>query len=142
MDTQRTNGRGSAVATDPATCGATGDGASVSVRVHRASSWTILEVEGEMDLQAQPLVAERVGDSTRVVLDLHGVTFMDAKGLATLVDLQRRTRRIGGCVRLVAPSPRVWRVLRLTGCDHIFQTFDSLPPAMSFPLETDPEPAA
>jgi anti-anti-sigma factor len=75
------------------------------------------------------------------VLDLHGVTFMDAKGLATLVDIQRRARGAGGCVRLVAPSPSVRRVLKLTGCDHVFQTFDSLLPAMSAPLETDPEPA-
>jgi anti-sigma B factor antagonist len=143
MDAQQTNGRGSAAPTDPPTRRAAGDGSPVSVRVHRTSCWTILEVDGEVDIQALPLVAERVGgDATRVVLDLHGVTFMDAKGLATLVDIQRRARGAGGCVRLVAPSHSVRRVLKLTGCDHVFATFDSLPPAMSAPWETDPEPAS
>ena len=52
---------------------------AVSVRRHRFGSWLVLEVEGEMDIQAAALVADVDGsESAFVVFDLHGVTFMDA----------------------------------------------------------------
>jgi anti-anti-sigma factor len=144
MDTQRVDGPGSAAPNDLSARRRVGvDGSPVSVRVRRSRSWTILAVDGDMDLQALPIVADRVGaDATRVVFELHGVTFMDARGLGTIVDIQRRALEAGGCVRLVSPSRSVRRVLTLTGCDSIFPTFDSLPPAVSTPIETDREPAS
>lgn len=116
-----------------------GDGAlapCVSVRVRRSGAWTILEVEGEMDIQALPLVADLShGRVVGVVLELHGVTFMDASGLGMMVDVQRRTRDAGGCLRLAAPSSSVRRVLVLTGCDRAFRIFDSLLRAVSTPVD-------
>jgi anti-anti-sigma factor len=90
-----------------------------------------------MDIQALPLVADVVGsDATRVVFELNGVTFMDARGLGMMVEIQRRALEAGGCVRLAAPSKSVRRVLTLTGCDPIFETFESLRRAVSPPSDT------
>lgn len=109
---------------------------SVSVRGRRSGAWTILEVEGEMDIQALPLVADLLrGRVVGVVLELHAVTFMDASGLGMMVDVQRRTRDAGGCLRLAAPSSSVRKVLVLTGCDRSFRTFDSLVRAVSAPMD-------
>ena len=105
---------------------------SVSVRVDRSGHWTVVEVEGEMDVQFPPLVADLVdGAASRVVFDLRGVTFMDAGGLGTLMETQRSALAGGGCVRLVAPSSSARRLLELTDCDRHFQTFDSLDQALS-----------
>ena len=66
-----------------------------------------------MDVQVIPLLADLVGsDTARVVLDLHEVTFMDAQGLGSIVDTHRRLLAAGGCVRLVAPSSSVRKILR------------------------------
>jgi hypothetical protein len=59
---------------------------TVSVSRSRSGRWTIFEVEGEMDLQVVPLVADLSGlDGARVVFELHGVTFMDAGGLGAMM---------------------------------------------------------
>lgn len=137
MSADRVNGRGSATVIDLQ--GRRGDdvGSSVSVRAHHSGCWTVLEVEGEMDIQALPLVADLVhGDVPRVVFELRRVTFMDASGLGMMVDIQRTAQAGGGCVRLAAPSCSVRRVLALTGCDRVFPTFDSLLRALSTPIWT------
>lgn len=116
-----------------------GDGASapsVSVQARQSGAWTILEVEGELDIQALPLVADLLrARVVGVVLELHAVTFMDASGLGMMVDVQRRTRDAGGCLRLAAPSSSVRRVLVLTRCNRAFRTFDSLLRAVSTPVD-------
>jgi stage II sporulation protein AA (anti-sigma F factor antagonist) len=149
MRAERRNGCGSAAVTDLGTrdTGATRDiaepGFSVSVRGHPGGRWTVLEVEGEMDLRAFPLIPDLVGTANpRVVLELHGVSFMDARGLGAIVECQRRALVAGGYTRLVAPSPSVRRVLALTGCDRIFLTFDTIDQAVSAPSDADPRPTA
>lgn len=123
--------------------GESGADTSVSLSVDRAADWTVVEVEGEMDVQVIPLLADLVGgDATRVVLDLHGVSFMDAQGLGSMVDTHRRALAAGGSVRLVAPSSSVRRLLALTGCDRMFRTFDSLDQAVTTPIDTGLEPVS
>jgi anti-sigma B factor antagonist len=145
MDAQRPDGSGLATVSDlqARRAGRPGRSVSVSVRSHPGGCWTVVVVVGEVDVRALPLLANLVGrDASRVVFDLREVSFMDARGLGTMVEAQRRARAAGGCVRLVAPSRSVRRVMALTGCDRIFQTFGSLPEAMSAPLDTDPKPAS
>ncbi len=111
----------------------------VSVRAHPAGRWTVLEVEGEMDIRAFPLIPDLVGkDAPRVLVELRRVSFMDARGLGAIVEAQRRARSSGGYVRLVAPARCVRRILTLTGCDRRFLTFDTLDQAVAPPLGADP----
>ncbi|WP_244928452.1 STAS domain-containing protein [Nocardioides sp. W7] len=113
---------------------------SVSVRAHRSGAWTIVQVEGEMDVQAGPLVGDLLGRETgRVAFDLHGVTFLDAYGLGIMVDRQRRAGETDRRVRLVAPSVAVRRILDLTRTHHLFLTADTVDLAISQPLGADPE---
>lgn len=115
---------------------------SVSVRGDPAGRWTVLEVEGEMDLQSFPLVPDLVDkNAPRMVLDLSRVSFMGAGGLGALVEAQRRAREAGGYVRLVAPSRCVARVLRLSACERYFLTFDTVRDAVAAPIGADPGPA-
>jgi len=52
-----------------------------------------------------------------IILDLSGVTAIDAAGIGALVSLQAA----GIYVRLVSPSFAVYRVLRLIGLDSVFE---------------------
>jgi len=115
---------------------------SVCVRGDPAGRWTVLEVEGEMDLQAFPLVPDLVDKAApRMVFDLSRVSSMNAAGLGALVEAQRRAREAGGYVRLVAPSPSARRVLRIRACERYFLIFDTVCEAVSAPIGADPLPA-
>lgn len=112
---------------------------SVAVHLDRSGRWTIVTVEGEMDLRVRQLVPDLVaGDATSVVFELRGVTFLDAGGLGLMIDTQRQALGAGGCVRLVAPSARAWRLLTLTGADRLLPVFGSVGAAVSEPVATSP----
>lgn len=109
--------------------------ATVSISVHTSEPWTVIAVAGEMDAQVAPLVADLVGISAaHVVYDLREVTFMDASGLGVLMDSQGKAARAGGCVRVVAPSIPVRRLLALTRTDRVFLTFESVADALATPV--------
>ena len=105
--------------------------ASVSV----SGPWTLVRIAGEMDLQVVPLVRElKDADARQLVFDLRQVTFMDVAGLSLLLRSQREASRTGGCVRLVAPSRKVRRVLVLTGLIREFSIFPSVHAATTAPV--------
>lgn len=122
-----------------ADAGTARSGASVSVSVSVSGAWTIVAIAGEMDLLVVPLVSELVGaDARHLVFELRQVTFMDGRGLDLLLKTQRDALKAGGCVRLVAPSRKVRRLLVLTGSNREFTTFASVDEATSVPAPTPP----
>lgn len=66
-----------------------------------------------------------------ILLDLAGVTQMDAAGVGIIAALCLSMRRRGGTVRLLAASPRVRTLLRVTGVE--FALDRPLPPVRECP---------
>jgi stage II sporulation protein AA (anti-sigma F factor antagonist) len=91
----------------------------VAVEVN-VSGGTLVQVTGELDLATcgeleAALQAADLG--TRVVIDLTACDFLDSSGLRVLMAGAGRSESAGGRVVLVAPDPRIRRVLELTGID-------------------------
>jgi anti-anti-sigma factor len=77
-------------------------------------------VEGELDLSTAATFHEAVCDlmdtgSTRILLDLGGLTFMDSSGLRTTFELDGEASRRGIALRLTGASDQVQRLFALTG---------------------------
>ena len=49
------------------------------------------------------------------MLDVSGVSFMDCAGLRVLLATRRRAEMRGGCMRLIAASAAVRRIIEPTG---------------------------
>jgi anti-anti-sigma factor len=108
-----------------------------SVRGH--DGYTIVTISGEIDIASAPVLREQLLGLLRpgaslLVVDLSGVTFCDASGLAVLVGAARRAGLLGGVLRLAAPTPLLSTVLRLTGLDSRFETFATVPEAIGAPV--------
>jgi anti-anti-sigma factor len=100
--------------------------------------YTIAAIRGDLDIARVPAVREQLlgtlgPHASRMVVDLAGVTFCDASGLAVLIGASRRAWLLGGVLRLAAPAPPVAAVLRLTGLDLQFEIFATVPAAISAP---------
>ena len=104
------------------------DLAPFAVEVRRRENFTIVRPRGELDLvSAETLrstldaaIAESLSaalDRAELVLDLRGLTFIDSTGLHLLVALDRRARREGFRLALVAPDAPIDRPIRLCGLD-------------------------
>jgi anti-anti-sigma factor len=60
------------------------------------------------------------GRAQRVVLDLTAVTALDAGGIGRLLLVRQALAGRGARLSIAAATPRVWRVLELTGLDRVF----------------------
>lgn len=85
----------------------------------RTDECTVVQVSGELDIASAPLLHDHVlaliGDGHRIVLELAGVEFMDSSGLEVLLSCHGRAEQAGTGLVLRRPSPRVSRLLELTG---------------------------
>jgi anti-anti-sigma factor len=112
-------------------------GAALSVRGQ--DGYTIVTISGELDIASVPVLREQLlgllrPHASRIVIDLSGVTFCDASGLAMLVGASRRAGQLDGVLRLAAPPPLVATLLRLTGLDLRFEIFATVPEAIGAPV--------
>jgi len=108
-------------------------GPELSVRSQ--GGYTIVTISGEIDIASVPVLRERLislprPHASRIIIDLSGVTFCDASGLAVLVGASRRAGLLGGVLRLAAPSPMMATVLRLTGLHSRFEIFATVSEAI------------
>jgi anti-sigma B factor antagonist len=96
----------------------------LSVRLAGDGCPTVIEVSGEIDLSTAHLLTELVEQVARdcpaqVILDMAEVRFFCAEGVRALLHA-RATVAAAGQLLLRAPSAQTWRVLTLTGTDHLF----------------------
>lgn len=84
---------------------------------------------GPADVEGAPLgtaIRELTdGGCLDIALNLAGLTHLDARGLGELVLALKAVRGCGGRLTLVAPSPRVLRLLNVTRLDTIFECYES-----------------
>ena len=81
-------------------------------------------IEGELDHHTLRLVSQEVCGRIdlllpkRLILDMHGVRFMDSSGIALVLKSLRRMRELSGDVvlRAVPPTPR--RIFAMAGIDR------------------------
>lgn len=109
---------------------------SVSVSAEGADgSCIVLRLAGEADLTtralAEVLTAEAAKKPRLLLVDVSGLTFIDSAALHEIVRAHRQLRADGCLLALVSPSPRVTRVLQLSGLDQVL-------PVRSSAQEEDP----
>jgi anti-anti-sigma factor len=97
---------------------------------------TIIELRGDLDLAAAPALREHLLDVLRhstnlLILDLSGVMFCDASGLAVLVGAQHRAQLLGVSLAVAAPRPQIAKVLRITGLDRSLAIYPTVSEALA-----------
>ncbi len=101
--------------------GEVGDSLTASVSSSRDSSGVLtLTIVGELDIASVGAVNDAIddylsGDSSGVVFDLGGLTFMDSTGLALMLQVSKKVDAIEIC----NATPIVRRVIEATGLKEI-----------------------
>ncbi|MBD2899558.1 STAS domain-containing protein [Spirillospora sp. NPDC000708] len=111
--------------------GAQRGGASFDVAEHEG--WTVVTVEGELDLGTAGTLDEHLSkaigaeERPRIVVDVTRMTFCDSSGLNVLIRASKRIAALQGRFVLVRPTERVRNVLRVTGLERVFDIRDEPP---------------
>ena len=109
--------------------------------LHCTSGCAVVVATGEIDLYTAPALRDslvRAGESSsRVVIDLTDVTFLDSTGLGVMLGALGRARDTDRSVALVGPTDMVKRVLQITQLDQVFPTYARLDEALGTRPETE-----
>ena len=106
------------------------------VETFHEGPWSVTSVVGELDVVGGPELRQhvmaQVGEgSSRLVLDLSGVDFIDSFGLGVIVGALKRTRLLDGDLRVVVPAPRIRRVFEVCDLDRVFKLHKTVQEAVS-----------
>lgn len=88
-------------------------------------------LEGDLDVSTYPLLRDRLfrhiqdTPAPAVFLDIRNVDTLDSTGLAVLISALKRAREKDGKVVLVAPPPRIARLLATVGLTTLFPHYAS-----------------
>lgn len=88
----------------------------------------VLTMVGDVDIASEPEwrrqsseLLQANPDLVTVVVDMSGVTFLDSRGMAVLVDLHASALERGGKLTLLGVPRRVFKALNVAGLDQVFQ---------------------
>jgi anti-sigma B factor antagonist len=92
----------------------------VVVSEDTATGTAVVTLSGQLDVQTCVMLESaldrlRGAASTRVVVDLSGVTFCDSVGLSAFVVGHKYCTAAGGYLRLAGPAPFMIRLLQVVG---------------------------
>ena len=103
----------------------------VEVRVEQRGDATVVWVTGVLDALALPEVSLALTDAQRgagpVFVNLAGVTFMDSRGLGSLLAANERSREGAPAVHVHEPSDAVVRLLDVSGVRGVLIEVEELP---------------
>jgi anti-anti-sigma factor len=91
---------------------------------------TILEPKGKITIGSgdvalrEAIEAATTGGSTKLLLDLQGVSKMDSSGLGELIAAHNEVTGGGGAIRLMKLPPKLYGVLGITQIVSVFDVFD------------------
>ncbi len=91
--------------------------------------------EGEVDRYEGQLLLEsiqRLGQANwaKIVLDLGEVSHIHYRFLADLLQIQRLSPQGSWGIKLANPTPYTREILKVTGADRFFETYDSVAEAI------------
>lgn len=110
---------------------------SLMVNYAMVNGWTVVEVDGDVDIHTAAMVKDAVFQlldegHDHFVLDLGFVTFIDSMGLGAVIAATKRVRERDGSLRIASASPRVSRVFELTGLRESYEFHPSADEATRF----------
>ena len=91
---------------------------------------SVVAFTGEVDLESSPAAREILlkclESTSKVIVDLSEVTYIDSSGVASLVEALQAAKKNGSQFALATVSEPTRRVLELARLDKVFTLYDSV----------------
>ena len=91
---------------------------------------SVVTFTGEVDLESSPAAREVLlkclESTSKVIVDLSEVSYIDSSGVASLVEALQAAKKNGSQFALAAVSEPTRRVLELARLDKVFTLYDSV----------------
>lgn len=101
---------------------------NISVRVLDPAN-TVVDLEGTIDLhhsrKLRITLLEKLGETSRLALNMNGVRYIDSSGIAILVEVLKQARHLEKDLVLFGLGKAVYDVLKLTNLLAVFRVLDT-----------------
>ena len=102
----------------------------MKIKEEKQNGVCICSLEGEVNINTSPELRKVFDDiikssEKKVLIDFTNVSYIDSSGLATLIEMFQRLKKIGGSLRLSNMSQKVKNVFEITKLYKLFEIFDS-----------------
>ena len=92
----------------------------IDIEIRYSDDLVAVTVSGELDVSNAAWLDDTLhhaieNGAAEVIVDLAALTFMDSAGLSVLEDAHTRLHVSGGTLSILNPTPRVARLLEITG---------------------------
>jgi len=94
----------------------------MEVKAFEKEGVAVFQVTGEINISTSPDLKKQFEKqpSKKIVVDLEKVLYIDSSGLATLVEILKRTKSQGGSLGLSGMSDKVRSLFEITKLDKLF----------------------
>jgi anti-sigma B factor antagonist len=112
-------------------------GGSLLISARRQDKTTIFDLSGDIDFASSPKVRDSVlreireSHTSRVVVNLSQVRYIDSSGVASLVEGLKASRDLGSRFILCGLSTSAREVLQLSRLIKVFEVYDNEEQAMA-----------
>jgi len=95
-----------------------------------ANGITTYEIKGDIDINSSPDIREAFetgvkNKAMKILVNLNSVSYVDSSGLATLVEMLKKTRVYGGKLRISNLAPKVKSLFEITKLEKLFEIFET-----------------
>jgi anti-sigma B factor antagonist len=87
-------------------------------------------IEGEININNAPELRKAFDgiisrSEKKVIVDFSAVSYIDSSGLATLIEMFQRLKKIGGRMRFANMDQKIKNVFEITKLHKLFEIFDT-----------------
>ena len=98
----------------------------MAVRIDPKVGLTVCHIDGEIDINSSPMIKKSFDKlisqkTSKIVINLSKVTYVDSSGLATLVEVLKNMKSYGGRLRIACMSPKIKSLFEITKLEKLFE---------------------
>jgi anti-sigma B factor antagonist len=102
----------------------------VKIKEEKSNDVVMCILEGEININSSPELRKIFEgiikrNEKKVLVNFSGVTYIDSSGLATLIEMFQRLKKIGGSLRFCNMDQKVKNVFEVTKLHKLFEIFDT-----------------
>jgi anti-sigma B factor antagonist len=108
----------------------------MEIQVEEHGKVRVLACKGRMDAQVSGLLKDRIQElldtgTTRLIVDMEGLEFLDSSGLGALVSCLRRIKEKKGEIKLAGLRPEVRSIFDITRVSRLFHICETVSEAVA-----------
>jgi anti-sigma B factor antagonist len=101
----------------------------VKINEEKNNDVLICGIEGEIDITTSPQLRKAFDEfvkknEKKILVDFPNVVYIDSSGLATLIEMSQRLKKIGGRIRFSGMNQKIKNIFEVTKLHKLFEIFE------------------